>query len=302
MYQMGIKDYAKKERQRHGTKEFPCAGYEFICTKQTEGTIPWHWHEELEIIYIKEGTLKLQVPFRETVMNAGDMAVINGNTLHHAAADPKSEVQSFVFSSLLLSGTGTSVFAMRYLRPLMTSPAFSCLIFPRTEETAAEEFRQAFCALEAEEFGYEFLVRERLSHIILKTYQILEKDLSLPQSAENLDTARMEKMLSYIHEHYSESIFLKDIAGVSGIGERECLRCFKRTIGESPMQYLLKYRLMQSADFLLSRPSESVSDIAGKCGFDYPSYYAKQFKRLYQYTPKEYRKSQKDRKQNGTRY
>ncbi|HJB17554.1 MAG TPA: AraC family transcriptional regulator [Candidatus Blautia excrementipullorum] len=296
MRQMGMKDYAKKERQRHGTKEFPCAGYEFLCTRQTEGTIPWHWHEELEMIYIKEGTLKLQVPFREAVMNAGDMAVINGNTLHHASADPQSQVQSFVFSSLLLCGTGTSVFAMRYLRPLMTSPAFSCVIFSGEETAAAEEFREAFSALGEEAFGYEFYVRERLSHIILETYQLLEKDLSLPESAENLDTARMEKMLTYIHEHYGESIFLRDIADVAGIGERECLRCFKRTIGESPMQYLMKYRLMQSADFLLSRPSESISDIAGECGFDYPSYYAKQFKRLYQCTPGEYRKEKTSRK------
>ena len=49
---------------------------------------------------------------------------------------------------------------------------------------------------------------------------------------------------------------------------------FKRTISESPMQYLLKYRLMQSAAILLERPGESISDIAGACGFDYPSYYA----------------------------
>ena len=65
------------------------------------------------------------------------------------------------------------------------------------------------------------------------------------------------------------------------------------------MQYLMKYCLMQSADFLLSRPSESISDIAGECGFDYPSYYAKQFKRLYQCNKGEYRKEKTSRKLKG---
>lgn len=83
---------------------------------------------------------------------------------------------------------------------------------------------------------------------------------------------------------------LADIAASADIGERECLRCFKRTIRESPMQYLLKYRLMQGADQLVSDPSTSISEISAGCGFEYTSYFAKQFRRFYLCTPREYRK------------
>ena len=53
-------------------------------------------------------------------------------------------------------------------------------------------------------------------------------------------------MLEYIHQHYHENLDLTQIARSADIGNRECLRCFKRSIQNSPMQYLLKYRTTQA--------------------------------------------------------
>ena len=92
-------------------------------------------------------------------------------------------------------------------------------------------------------------------------------------------------MLEFIHENFTRNISLSDIADVAGISEREALRCFKRTIGESPVQYLVKHRLMQSAYMLLTQPDISVSEVAANCGFDSPAYYAKRFKELYRCAP-----------------
>ena len=50
-----------KELRPHGTPEFPCAGYESRHTSSIEDVIPWHWHEELEIIHVIKGTMRLQV-------------------------------------------------------------------------------------------------------------------------------------------------------------------------------------------------------------------------------------------------
>lgn len=97
-------------------------------------------------------------------------------------------------------------------------------------------------------------------------------------------------MLDYIHHHFEEDLTLREIARAADIGERECLRCFQRTIQLSPMQYLLKYRIMRGADLLLQNPSDSISEIASLCGFDSPSNFAKMFKRFYSTTPREYRK------------
>lgn len=59
------------------------------------------------------------------------------------------------------------------------------------------------------------------------------------------------------------------------------------------MQYLIKFRLMKSANMLLEKPTVGIAEIAGRCGFDSPSYYTKQFKTLYKCTPRDYVKQHK---------
>ena len=82
---------------------------------------------------------------------------------------------------------------------------------------------------------------------------------------------------------------LSNIAEIVNISERETLRCFKKITGESPIQYLLKYRLIRSASVLTEYPDKNISIVAEECGFDSPAYYTKKFKEFYLCSPGEYR-------------
>ena len=93
--------------------------------------------------------------------------------------------------------------------------------------------------------------------------------------------ADYEKMLEYIQRYYFDDIKLADIAKAADIGERECLRCFQKTIQLSPIQYVLKYRIIRGAEMLLHNPENSISEIATACGFESPSNFSKIFKRVF---------------------
>ena len=105
------------------------------------------------------------------------------------------------------------------------------------------------------------------------------------------DNIRIQKMISFIHEHFQENLDLAQIARAADIGERECLRCFNRAFQTSPIQYLLKYRITQGASMLLRSPHSSISSIAGMCGFNSPSNFSQMFVRFFKCTPREYRKT-----------
>lgn len=278
----------QKELQPHGTIAFPCAAYESRHGSKTSDAISWHWHEELEIIYLKEGTMKLQIPASEYIIKKGDLIMLNGNVLHYAIGAPDCELCSIVFSPFLLTGNSSTAFYTKYIQPLLSCAHFTML--QNTEPDIVNSFLTAFHALRDDSFAYEFTAREQLSKIMLRLYQHFEKLLYIQDRENNTNTQRITIMLEYIQTHYPETITLETIARSANLGERECLRCFRRTIGESPIQYLLKYRLMQSASMLLAKPSDDIAEIAAACGFDYPSYYSKQFKRFYQCTPKDYRR------------
>ncbi|QHQ63732.1 helix-turn-helix domain-containing protein [Anaerocolumna sedimenticola] len=283
-------NHAKMELQPHGTLEFPCAGYLAQLKDRPEDIIPWHWHEEMEIVYVKSGQLKQYIPTKMFNLEQGDCIILNSRTIHHAVANPECEINSIVFSSNLITGSNDSIFARKYILPLISSASFDGYkLSTYSNEIVISKFNRAFDALVNDSLGYEFVVRENLSSLCFDIYRQFAHEIAIGDIGLNQDNLRLRKMIDYIHKNYFNDIFLEEIAKVVDISERECLRCFQRTIQLSPIQYLLKYRIMKGANMLIENPSSSISEIANLCGFDSPSNFSKLFKRFYNCTPKEYR-------------
>ena len=279
------------ELQPHGSAEFPCAGYSSSHTDRPEDAIPWHWHEEMELVYIARGGMNVKTPGKSFVLVQGELAAINSNTLHFAAAAPECVLHSLVFSPAFITGGGQSAIARKYIQPLISSAFSGYKLSGEDARQAAGWFNAAFEALAQDSPGFEFIVRESLSHICLLLYERLAPKLSDSAGAAGRDGLRMRKMLDYIHGSYGGSVSVSEIAAAASISERECIRCFHKSLGVSPIQYLIKYRVMQGAKMLLEEPSSSISETAAYCGFDSPSNFSKMFKRFYGRTPREYRSS-----------
>lgn len=282
---------AARELQAHGTPNFPCAAYSLSLSEGPEEAVSWHWHEELEIIYIESGLFSARIPSASLCLSAGDCLVINGNVLHFGSALKPCRLSSLVFSPKLVTGGDPWVFGPKYMAPLISCPSFSARLLPGDGPIpAAAWFLEAFEALRDESFGFEFAVRENLSKICLELYRDFKEDMALPVGGQGRDERRLRAMLEFIHQNAREPVSLGQIAGAAGIGERECLRCFQKTIQLSPIQYLLKYRAMEGARLLLSEPASSISQVAADCGFDSPSNFSKIFKRFYKAAPRDYRR------------
>lgn len=279
-----------KELQPHGSLEFPCAGYSSHYTERQEDVIPWHWHEEIEIIYINQGKMRVKIPSKAFLLNSGDCVVINANMLHYAVAAPECELRSLVFSPALITGNDDFAFAKKYMQPLLSCHSFSgYYIDGETNESIARWFNCAFEALAWDDYGFEFVVRENLSRICLFLHKEFMPQMGAQHMPQGQDNLRIRKMLAYIHKNFADNLSLADISKEADISERECLRCFQKTIQLSPIQYLLKHRVMQGAGMLINNPASSISEIAALCGFDSQSNFAKMFKRFYNCTPREYR-------------
>lgn len=279
-----------KELKPHGSPRFPCAGYSSCYRERQEDMIPWHWHEEMEMVYLEKGQMEIKIPSESFFLQKGDCVMINSNVLHYGAAVGECELHSLVFSPALITGNEDFVFAQKYMRPLLACHSFcGYWIKAGNHEDVARWFCCAFEALEKECFGYEFIVREKLSLICLFLYGELKLQEDAGDGPLNQDNLRIRKMLAWIHKNFAEDLTVSEIAGAADISERECLRCFQKTIQLSPIQYLLKYRVMQGAEMLSGNPAGSISEIATLCGFDSPSNFSKIFKRFYKCTPREFR-------------
>ena len=283
----------RRELKLHGTAEFPCAGYRNTITSRAGHRIPWHRHEEIEVLYLASGSLELCLLGRTNHLRSGDGAFINTNVLHMACSVDRCELCSLVFRPSLISGAPESIFDKKYVQPLLASASAKGVLLRRDTEgdgEALEQLEAAFRAMSGAESGYEFAVRSHLSHLWYLLYAREETDLAdSPVRASTADAARLKAMLDYIHASYAQPLTLSEIAQAANIGERECLRCFRRTIDLSPKQYLQQYRIAEAAVFL--RESEfTVAEVAVRCGFDSPSNFAQTFRKYYHCSPRDFRR------------
>lgn len=149
--------------------------------------------------------------------------------------------------------------------------------------------RDAFAISVKEASGYEFEIRNYLSKLWCLLIEEEDERLRRGSIKPNIDSERIKEMISFIQDNYAKKLELKDIADSASLSKRECFRCFKRSLNMTPFEYLTSHRI-QAACKMLSRTSESVTNIGAACGFSSDSYFGKTFKKNMNCTPKEFRR------------
>ena len=94
--------------------------------------------------------------------------------------------------------------------------------------------------------------------------------------------------LNFIHEHFSETIDLGQMAELCMISIPHLIRCFKKDMNCTPHDYLLSYRIRQAKQ-MLSQSSSSIEEIAVQCGFNSISHFSRAFRKSVEMTPSEFR-------------
>lgn len=285
-----IIDKHGQEVTTHGSAAFPIACYNDDISINP---VPWHWHEELEAVIVKEGSLLLGCGNEQYVVHAGEGFFINTGVLHGCWTyeSTSCRIHSIVFHSRLVGGAQESVFFQKYLHPLMENRiAGSLLLSPQSPWQAEiiSHIESAWQCVHEEPMGYEFDVWNHLSQIILLLHSNLPVDTEKANQKSQKDAQRIKGMLQFIHGHYSDKLTVAEIAGSVSISESECLRCFRATVQLTPNQYLRQYRIQQAANLLIST-EEKISTIAHACGFEDLSFFAKSFREKTGTSPSQYR-------------
>ena len=92
-----------------------------------------------------------------------------------------------------------------------------------------------------------------------------------------------------IHEHFDGEIKLDDIAAAACLSKFHFIRLFKASYNMTVWDYININRV-DAAINLLSTTSDSVINIALKCGYGSPANFNRIFKKITSTTPKDYRK------------
>lgn len=264
--------------------------YAFHPVDMGKTAVPWHWHEALEFGYVQAGSVKVSTAGQTQAFEKGEGFFINSNVLTAMTDTGGCFIDSHLFHPVFLGGHFKSVYETKYLNPVLQNRKLDLLPIrgqTQTQKQLLQKLRQ-LSLLQAQE-NVEFQTRNLLSEIWLLLLEELSQTRIETVPSKNQD--RMLTMLAFIQENFAEKLTLDQIAEAGTVSTRECLRCFRASINQSPMEYLLEYRV-RAAEKLLEATELSVTEVAMRTGWGSSSYFTKMFRRICGKTPNAYRKEQ----------
>ncbi len=289
---MNILEYENyQETKSHYSVEFPYNTY--LCTIPLDfQMVPAHWHNEMEIIYVKKGQGKVNVDFYEYLVKEGDIIIIIPGQLHSITQKEEfsMEYENIIFNPELLQSKVMDNSTMDFFTPLMnrkiTLPTFINQDFPDYGEVS-ETLNKIDSICGTFPRGYELAIRAGLLNVFFILYSKYAGEND-NKSTVNKSLEKMKVIIKYIEENYANEISIEDMADELGISSSHFMKLFKSNMHTSFINYLNEYRLSMAAKLLISSNS-NIMDISMECGFNNLSYFNRSFKNQYDITPKRYR-------------
>lgn len=241
-----------------------------------------HWHKDYEIIYVKKGPVKLLRPGEETVLNDGDVCVLNSEEVH-------SYPESNTGKCYLLASVPP--FAIKpYLNDNKTEPKFKI----KNDSIKLALSRSMKLLYDIENFNdktdilkFKALL-DNVFYYLLK-YCIDDSVQYISGSdAGSLDCAATA--MDYIEKNYCRNLSLTEISNYVGMTPAHFSKYFKKNTGMTFSSYLRKTRLERAVrDMTLT--GCTVKEAALRNGFPNVNSFIESCKKEYGQTPLEIKKN-----------
>ena len=282
-----------KENTTHGDFILPFSIYKGTISPSFP-SIATHWHEEIEVIIVLDGSCNYRIYLDSFLINKGDILIIGSQSLHSLTSIPNKNMTwaSFVFNINMLKSSSTDGALLKYIAPLLNHEHQLPIIIKDNTTCYSKIFdvieNILYCYYD-KDIAYEL----ELKSLLFKFFSLLYKNnlIKKHQSKNNITfntTNKIKLVLNYINDNYSEDISINTLAELCDYSEYHFMRFFKKHIGLTCIQYINNLRLEKSS-ILLTSTNNAIMDISLEVGFDNLSYFNKLFKRKYNLTPKEFR-------------
>ena len=288
-----ITNQFQKELKKHGSDHFPFLVSYQRLSEYDSNSFMWHYHPEIEITYIKKGSMHYRVNNQSFHLKEGDIIFCNSNALHSGEMEHQEDCSYIpvTFDPKLIYGFFQSTICTKYVEPVIQNLAVCAMHIDYTEswhETFRKKMLEVITLDKEKPDFYELDISIRMQIM----WRLLVEHLPhqpLPAASDLTEYERIRKILSYIEQNYMNPITLAEVAEHIHLCESECTRLFKRHMNTTLFSFLQEYRIERSLEYLSTH--ESISNIAGKTGFSDSNYYSKGFSKIKGCSPREYRKN-----------
>ncbi len=278
-----------KKRDWFERNDFPIE----VLRREPQEPFGPHSHEFTELVIITGGG-GLHVVDREShPLTAGDVFVISGATVHEYR-----ELKDLCLINVMFDWPRLKISP----RDLVTLPGYHALFGLEAIDRRARRF-QSRMHLPLKELATVVDLAGRLEHevhagepgfgfassaLLMRMICFLSRNYDRAALPSSHALLRIGKAVARLEEHFDQPMTVEQLARIAGMPRRSFLRAFREATGQTPINYLLQLRISRAAE-LLGLTDESITEIAFRCGFEDSNYFTRQFRRVREMTPREYR-------------
>jgi xylan 1,4-beta-xylosidase len=245
--------------------------------------IPFHWHKEIEIIYVLQGVVSVHVDQKQYELGQDGIIAINSMSVHQIERTREDNVLLTLQFHPELLGEGVRL---------------DCVSEEAGERNSEpyDRIRRELARLAWESSkkgpGYRSFSMGSLQCIAgyLLRYFSQSGDSAQDTESKAYDYKRLSRVLQYVDRHYSQKITLQTMADLEHLSLHYFSHFFSDKIGVPFQKYLTSVRLEKAAASL-AETGGSMTQIALDCGFANVKLFNKYFKEKYSCTPSSFREA-----------
>ncbi len=257
--------------------------------------VPWHYHPEIEIMCIEQGSGTRFVGDHIESYEVGDVCII-GPQLPHEWRNNKeffgeetglrSVCLCVYFRKELFEGVMINLPEFMHIRSLIERSRRGIKFTGTARERIADFIRNTFDSNGVVRVTNLITLLEMMANT--DEYELLAS-VGFTQSVNSSDFERFNKIYQYLVKNFNQPIKLEDVADLVGLTPTAFCRYFKERTKKTFVQYLNDMRIGH-AKRLLIEGKMKISTVSMEVGFNNLSNFIEQFKKTVNMLPTEYQK------------
>ncbi|HEY9116353.1 MAG TPA: AraC family transcriptional regulator [Roseivirga sp.] len=275
----------------------PAFGSSFLVrqyNQSCENTLAnWHFHPEVELIYVQGGTGKRHIGKHLSYFNDGDLVLMGAYLPHYGFTDRLTGNSSETVVQFKQDFLGKDFFnipEMNGIRQLLELAKKGLAFHGKTKDVVGKKI---------EELAYKDQFGRLLGLIAIlqdlytsKEYTVLNAD-GVAMAVDTKDNDRMNDIYSFIRSKFKEHISLDEIADEVNMTVPAFCRYFKKISRKTFTKFVNEYRVVHASK-LLAETSMQITEVSFESGFNNFSHFNKSFKEFTGKSPSAYRKEFKN--------
>lgn len=249
----------------------------------------WHYHPEVELIFVCKGSGKRQIGSNISYFSDGDLVLIGSNLPHCGLTNENTNNDYEMVIQFKPDFIGENIWEtpeMQRISTLLEKSKAGIVFNENIKKTVGQKITDMHEMSSLNKLLNFLEILDELA--TTQDYRILNAGKYYLQTQVE-DNERINHIFNYVKDHFKEQITLEEIADLANMKVPSFCRYFKKITNKTFTQFVNEYRITHSLKLLAEQPL-SITEVCFESGFNNFSYFNKTFKEYIKKSPSQYRK------------